>query len=92
LIGDGFDDFWIAMADVEDAEAAQTVDVRASRNVAIRVRSRIRPLDDRSGAARVGRLAILEKAGVDVISERLDRFACDPRRLGLRYLALFDQL
>jgi hypothetical protein len=91
LIGDGFENFWISMADVEDAEAAEAVDVRAPRNVSVGVRPGVGPLDDRPGAARVSRLAIFQKAGIDVVSKRLDGLARNPRRLGRRDLALFDQ-
>jgi hypothetical protein len=91
LIGDGFDDFGIAMPDVEDAEAAQAVDVGASGNVPKRIWSGIRPLDDGARAPRIGRFAILQKSGIDVVSERLDGFFRDPRRFRRRDLALFDQ-
>jgi hypothetical protein len=91
LVDHGFDDFGIAMADVEDAEPAQAVDVGASGDVAIRVRARIRPFDDRAGVPRIGRLAILQKSGIDVLLERVDRFARDPLRLGGRDLVLLDQ-
>lgn len=69
LIGYRFNDFGIAVADVEDAESAQAVEVDASGYVAIGVRSGIRPLDDRAGAARVGRLAIFEESRIDVIAK-----------------------
>jgi hypothetical protein len=92
LIGDRFKNFWISMADVEDAEASQAIDVRSAGNVSVGVRPGVGPLDDRPGATRVGRLAVFQKAWIDVFSKGLDGFARDPRRLGGRDLALFDQI
>ena len=80
------------MADVEDAESAQAVDVGATGDVAVRVRSRIGPLDDDAGILRVGGFTIFEKAGIDVVSKRVNGFARDPRRLVRRDLVLFDEL
>ena len=70
------------MSDVEDAEAAETVEVGATGNVAIGVRPGVGPLDDRAGATRIGRLAVLQESGIDVIAKRLDRLAGNPFRLG----------
>jgi hypothetical protein len=92
LIADGFDDFWMAMAHVENAEAAQAVQVGAAGNVAIGVRSGVGPFNDGACAAGVGRFSILEEAGIDVRSERLDGFARDPLCLLLRDLAILDEL
>ena len=89
LIGHGLDDFGIAMTDVEDAEAAQAIDVRAPGDVAIGVRSGVGPLDDGAGVACVGRFAVFEKARIDVVAKRLDGFARDPRRFVRRDLASF---
>ena len=80
------------MANVKDAEASQTIDIRAPGYVAVRVRSGIRPFDDGTRAARVGGFAIFEKPRVDVIPERLDGFARDPCGFSLRDVALFDQI
>lgn len=92
LVGDGFDDFWIAVADVEDAEPAETVDILPSGYVAIRVRAGIGPFDHGTGAMRVVRLTILEEPGVDVISEAVDGLVRDPLRVGRRDVGLFDQV
>jgi hypothetical protein len=85
-------DLGMAMADVEDAEAAQAIDVGAAGNVAIGVRPGIGPLDDRFRARDVRRLAIFKESGIDVVAERLDGFARDPRRIGGRDLRFADQL
>lgn len=80
------------MADVEDAEAAQTIEVGAAGDVAIGVEAGVGPLDDRRRAPGVARLAILEKSGVDVPAERLDGLARDPFRIGGRDVSLFDEV
>lgn len=92
LIAYRLHDFGMAMADVEDAEAAETIDICATANVAIGVRPGIGPLDDRFRTRDVGRLAVFEKSGVDVLAERVDGFARDPRRVRGRDLRLADQL
>jgi hypothetical protein len=91
LVGDRLDDFRIAMSDIEDAEAAETVEVGASRDVAIRVRAGVGPLDYRGGAVLIRRLAVFQESGIDVVAKRLDRLARDPFRLGGAYLRLLDQ-
>ncbi len=68
----------MAVPDVEDAEAAETVQILATVYVAIRIRSGVRPLDDRAGAAGVGGFAVFQEARVDVVAETVDRFARDP--------------
>lgn len=80
------------MADVEDAKPAEAIDVRATGDVAIGVRSSVGPLDHGSGIQCVRGFAIFEKTRIDVVPERLDRFARDPRRLVGRDLALFNQI
>jgi hypothetical protein len=70
----------MAVADVEDAEAAQTVDVLAAVDVGEDV-ARVRPLDGGVERSLRARLAVLEEAGVDVFAETLDGFADDPVRL-----------
>jgi hypothetical protein len=92
LIAYRADDLGMAMADIEDAEPSEAIEVRAAGNVAIGVWPGIGPLDDRFRALGVRRLAIFKKSGVDVIAERLDGFARDPRRVGGRDLGLADQL
>jgi hypothetical protein len=91
LIHHRFDDFRIAVADVEDAEAAQAVDVFAPGDVAICVRAGVGPFDDRFGFVGVARFAILEEAGIDVLAKRLDRFMRDPACLFGGDLRRFDQ-
>jgi len=81
LIGDGFDDLRMAVADVEDAESAQAVDVFAAVDVAIGVRPGVGPFDDGAGALEVAGLAVFEEARIDVIAETLDGFAGDPARV-----------
>ncbi len=73
LILHRFDDFGMAVTDVEDAEAAQTVDIFASVEIAVGVGAGVGPLDDRAGLADVARLAVLQKSGVYVVAKRLDR-------------------
>jgi hypothetical protein len=77
---------------VEDAEAAQAVDIFSAGDVAVRVEIRVGPLDDRARPVRVGGLTVLEESGVDVISKALDRLARDPLRLRRRNLGLLDQV
>ena len=88
----GSDNFRIAVANVENAEAAQAVEIRASSDVAIRVQSRVGPFDNRAGTMFIGRFAIFQESGIDVLAKRLDRFARDPFGLGRTNLGLFDQL
>jgi hypothetical protein len=92
LVRDGFDDFWIAVADVEDAEPAETINILPSGYVAIRVRTGVGPFDDGAGAMRVVRFTILEESGVDVISEAVDGLMRDPLRVGRRDVGLLDQV
>lgn len=68
----------MAVPDVEDAEAAETVQILATVYVAIRIRSGVRPLDDRAGAAGVAGFAVFQEARVDVVAETVDGFARDP--------------
>jgi hypothetical protein len=70
----------MAVAAVEDAEPAQTVDVLAAAHVGENV-ARIGPLDGGVERAFCARFAVFEEAGVDVIAKRFDRFADDPIRL-----------
>ena len=78
---DGCDDFRIAVADVEDAETAETVDVFLAVDVAVAVRSGVRPLDCGCGVFHRRGLAIFEEAGVDVVAEIRNRLLRDPIRL-----------
>ncbi len=73
-------DLRMTVADVEDAEPAQAVDVLAAAHVGEDV-ARVRPLHRRVERALRTGLAVFEKSGVDVIAKRLDRFAHDPIRL-----------
>jgi hypothetical protein len=68
----------MAVSDVEDAEAAETIQILAAVDVSIRVRSGVRPFDDRAGAADVAGFAVFQEARVDVVAETLDGFARDP--------------
>ena len=69
------------MADVEDSEAAQTIDVFAPVDVGEDVAG-IAPLD--GGGAKCSlrtAFAVREETGIDVIAEPVDGFADDPIRL-----------
>ena len=72
--------FGMAVSDVEDAEAAQTVDVLAAVDVGKDVAG-VAPLNGGiEGSPRTG-LSILEEARVDVVAKAVDGFADDPIRL-----------
>ena len=60
------------MADVEDAETAEAVDILSAVDVAVGVRTCVRPFDRGDRVLDRGRFAILEKAGIDVIAETFD--------------------
>ena len=91
LIRHGFEHLRIAVADVENAESAETVDILAPGDVAIGVRSGVGPLDDGLGAGDVRRLAVFEKAGIDVFAKSLDGLACNPDRVLRRNLRFRDE-
>jgi hypothetical protein len=91
LIGDRLDDFRMPVADVENAEAAQTVDVFFAGYVAIRVWSGVGPFDRRRCMFDRRGFAIFEKAGVDVVAERCDRFLRNPRGIVGRDARFGDQ-
>jgi hypothetical protein len=80
------------VADVEDSESTEAIEIRAAGDVAIGVGSGIRPLHDGRRAVGIARLAVLEKARVDVLAERLDRLARDPIGLGRRDVRLLDEI
>jgi hypothetical protein len=67
----------VAVPDVEDPEAAETIDVLAAVDVGEDV-ARIRPFDRRVERALGAGLAVLEETGVDVIAKAVDGFADDP--------------
>jgi len=75
------DDFRVAVTDVEDAEATQTVDIVTSVEIAVGVRTGIGPLDDRAGLSNVAGLAVFQKARVYMVAKRLNRLFGDPARL-----------
>ena len=85
------DDFGMAVTDVEDTEAAQTVDITASVEIAVGVGAGIGPLDDCAGLADVARLAVLQKPGVYVVAKRLNRLFGDPARLFGAGIGAFDE-
>jgi hypothetical protein len=70
------------MSDIEDAEAAQEVDVFAAAQVAERVAAGVSPLDGGVGRAVRGGLAVFEEAGIHVIPKGVDRLARYPSGLG----------
>ena len=82
----------MTVSDVEDAEAAEAVEVLAAVDVAIGVRPGVRPLDDGAGAADVAGFAVFQEARVDVIAETLDGFARDPAGVVGRDLRLGDEV
>jgi hypothetical protein len=92
LIEERLDDFRVPMPDVENPETAQTVEVLAAVDGAEGVGPGIGPFYNRGSMLQVGRLAILEKPGIDVIAERGDGFARNPFRFFRCDLALRDQL
>jgi len=70
----------MAVPNVEDAEAAQTIDVLAAVDVGKDVAG-VAPLNGGiEGTPRTG-LSILEEARVDVVAKAVDGFADDPIRL-----------
>jgi hypothetical protein len=81
----------MAVPDVEDPEAAETVDVPAAVDVGERIAG-IRPLD--GGVERPLRtgLAVFEEPGIDVIAKAVDGFADDP--IGIRTIdrGLMDEV
>src|ERR1700722_18081877 len=81
----------MTVADVKDAEAAQAVQIRAPEYVAVGVRPGIRPFNNGAGLARIGRFPVFEKSGINVVAERVDRFASDPRRFVGRDLGFLDE-
>jgi hypothetical protein len=80
------------MAHVEDAEAAQTIDVLAPGDVAIRVQAGVGPLHDGLGAVDVARFSVFEETRIDVLAKRFDGFARDPAGLVGGDLRSCDQL
>jgi hypothetical protein len=92
LIHHRFDDLRVAMADVEDAEAAQAIEVLSPVHVAVRVRSGVGPLDHRARTLDVAGFAVLEKPRVDVLAETVDGLARDPTRVLGRDLRLGDEV
>jgi hypothetical protein len=70
----------VPVPDIEDAEAAETIDVFAAAHVGKDV-ARIAPLD--GGVERASRagLPVFEEPGIDVIAKPVDGFADDPIRL-----------
>jgi hypothetical protein len=77
----GGDDFGMPVADVEDAEPAEAIDILAAVNIGEDV-ARVRPLDRGIERTAGARLTIFEKPRIDVIAKTVDRFADDP--IGLR--------
>ena len=75
------DDLRMPVTDVEDAEAAEAIDIFAAVDVREDVAA-VGPLDGRIERALRTGLAVLEKSGVDVIAKPVDGFADDP--IGLR--------
>jgi len=74
-------DFGVPVSNVEDAEAAQAIDVLAAVDVGENV-SGVGPLDRRIERALCAALAVFEETGIDVIAETVDGFLDDPSRLG----------
>lgn len=89
---DRLHDFRMAVADVKNAEAAQTIDIFLTVDVAIRVGSRVGPLHGGRRILKRRRFAVLEESGVDVIAEAGERFPGDPCSVGRIDLRLIDQV
>ena len=75
------DDLRMAVTDVEDAEAAEAIDIFAAVDVREDVAA-IGPLDGSVERALRAGLAIFEESGIDVVAKTFDGFADDP--IGLR--------
>jgi len=74
------DNFGVTVPDIEDAEAAQTIDVFAAVDVQERIAG-VGPLDGGIERALRPRFAVREKPRIDVLAKAVDRFADDPIRL-----------
>jgi hypothetical protein len=81
LRADGGDDLGVTVADVEDSESAEAVDVFPAVDVREDVAA-VGPLDGGVERAFGARFAVFEKTGVDVVAKPIDGFADDP--IGLR--------
>ena len=89
---DGVDDFRVPVPDVEDAEAAEAIDVLVAVDVAVTVRTGVGPFyGGRRTVDRRG-LAVFEKARIDVVAKVLDGFTRDPRGVFRRDRRLFDEV
>jgi hypothetical protein len=80
----------MAMAEVEDSEPAQTIDVFATTHVGEDV-AFVGPFDRGVERAARAALAVFEETGVDVIAETFDRLAHDPIGGGAVDRIAFDQ-
>ena len=69
------------MADVENAESAEAVEVLLAHHVAVAVWACVAPFDHGACAVDFGGLAVFQKSRVDVIAEIFHRFPGDPSRL-----------
>jgi hypothetical protein len=74
----GGDDLWVTMADIENAEAAQTIDVLFAGYVAIAIRPRVRPFDRGCGVFDRCRFPVFQKSWIDVVAEIFYGFIGDP--------------
>jgi hypothetical protein len=70
----------VTVPDVEDAEAAETIDIFAAADVGKDVPG-IAPLDGGIERALRAGLAVFEKPWIDIIAKTVDGFADDPIRL-----------
>jgi hypothetical protein len=82
----------MAVSDVENAETAEAVEVLFAVDVAISVGSGVGPFDGRGGVLDRRRFPVLEESRIDVISEVLNCFACDPRGLFRRDRRRLDKV
>ncbi len=73
-------DFRVTVTDVENSEAAQTVNVFAPVDVGENVAG-VGPLNRGIERALRAALAVFEETGIDVIAETIDGFLDDPSRL-----------
>ncbi len=80
----------MAVTDVKDTEAAQTVDITAAVEIAVRVGPASAHSSDCAGLADVA-LAVLQKPGVYVVAKRLNGLFGHPARLFGAGIGAFDE-
>jgi hypothetical protein len=92
LVNDGLYYFWMAMPDVVNAKAAETIDVFFSVYIHKGVRACVLPFHGGELSVFRNRLAVAEKAGIYVVAEVLDRLARYPLCLVFCNVGFGDQI